>query len=195
MEITNRNEVLLRGYYYHIYNGCNNSERMFFQNRNYAFFLDKVINHLNDFVKIYSYCLLPDHFHFLLYIKELNILINENKRRSVSQAFSNLFNSYSKAINLQEGRSGNLFNRPFKRTLISSDIQMKDMICYIHKNPLHHGLNIDYKFYQWSSYRDILESEGSQTPYNEVLDLFSGPDKFKDSHIEAPDTLVKKFEL
>ncbi|HRI84161.1 MAG TPA: hypothetical protein PK536_01810 [Ignavibacteria bacterium] len=122
-------------------------------------------------------------------------MINENKRRSVSQAFSNLFNSYSKAINLQEGRSGNLFNRPFKRTLISSENQMKDMICYIHKNPLHHGLNIDYKFYQWSSYRDILESEDSQTPYNEVLNLFSGPDKFKESHIEAPDTLVKKFEL
>lgn len=195
MKIDNRSDVLLRGYYYHIYNNCNNSERMFFEERNYAYFLSKFKKHMNEFVKVYSYSLLPDHFHFLLYIKELDIKTDQGNRRTVSQAFSNFFNSYTKSVNIQEERSGNLFNRPFKRILINNVDYMKDLICYINKNPMHHNPGIDYRKYMWSSYRDVVEQRIGLTETDEVLTLYSGLDNFKDSHIASSDKLIYEFEI
>lgn len=195
MKNDKRTDDLLRGYYYHIYNNCNNSERMFFEERNYAYFLGKFKQHISDFVNVYAYCLLPDHFHFILYIKELDIRIDEGKRRIVSQAFSNFFNSYTKSVNIQERRSGNLFNRPFKRTLINNENYLKDLICYLHKNPMHHGVKTDYRNYMWSSYRDILDNKSDFIRSNEVLNLFSGPDNFKESHITGYDNIVHEFEI
>lgn len=52
---------------YHIYNQGNNREPIFFQERNYPFFLGKMKKHLSPFGDLICYCLMPNHFHWLFY--------------------------------------------------------------------------------------------------------------------------------
>lgn len=59
-------QKLIAGNYYHIYNKGNNNERLFAREENYDYFLNKFKKHLHGFIDIYSYCLLPNHFHFLI---------------------------------------------------------------------------------------------------------------------------------
>lgn len=51
--------------------------------------------------------------------------------------FSHLFNSYAQAFNKRYGRTGSLFQHPFKRKLIDHEKYLKYVILYIHNNPVH----------------------------------------------------------
>ena len=57
------------GKYYHIYNRGNNRENIFFEDRNYHYFLKLYAKHVEPVADTYAYCLLYNHFHFLVRIK------------------------------------------------------------------------------------------------------------------------------
>ena len=85
--------------FYHIYNRGNNKENIFIENENYYYFLKLWKKHINPIADTYAYCLLKNHFHFLVKIKE----VEENKEslsrmNKAEQQFSNLFNAYTKAF-------------------------------------------------------------------------------------------------
>jgi REP element-mobilizing transposase RayT len=88
------------GQSYHIYKLANGSENLFREEENYRFFLQQFQKHLLGVVDPYAYCLMPNHFHFLIQIK------TGSNEKLASQAFSNLFNSYVKAFNKQQNKSG-----------------------------------------------------------------------------------------
>jgi putative transposase len=54
---------------YHLYNQGNNKQIIFPRHQNYLFFLEKMRKHLMPFADILCYCLMPNHFHWLLYVK------------------------------------------------------------------------------------------------------------------------------
>ena len=118
--------ALQHGSYYHFYNRGNNRENIFIEERNYAYFLQLYARHITGIADTYAYCLLRNHFHFLVRIKtveEIEILKASKhlKAASPSQQFGNLFNAYTKAINNAYGRTGSLFQNPFGRILVTSD--------------------------------------------------------------------------
>jgi hypothetical protein len=59
------------GEYYHIYNRGINRGRIFFEERNYDYFLQLYAQHVVPIAETYAYCLLPNHFHFLVRIRDL----------------------------------------------------------------------------------------------------------------------------
>ena len=63
------NQPLLENIFYHIYNRGNNGDDVFYEARNYKYFLEKYDLYLSDFVETYAYCLLPNHFHILIRVK------------------------------------------------------------------------------------------------------------------------------
>lgn len=76
-------------------------------------------NLLKDIIAVapvYAYALMPNHFHFLIQIK------TGSNEKLASQAFSNLFNSYVKAFNKQQNKSGSLYKRKFRKKLKVSSI-------------------------------------------------------------------------
>ena len=65
----NYHAPLVPGNYYHIFNRGNNRETLFSNDDNYHFFLQKLEKYILSFIKIYAYCLMPNHFHFLVQVR------------------------------------------------------------------------------------------------------------------------------
>jgi len=57
------------GYIYYIYNQGNNRQWIFFTNENYTFFIRKVRRHLLPYAYRLAWCLIPNHFHFMVEVK------------------------------------------------------------------------------------------------------------------------------
>ncbi len=145
-------EKLVKGNYYHIYNRGINSETIFQDENNMVYFLKLIEKHLSPKVNILAYCLLNNHFHFVIEVL--------SEQKEISQAFSNLFNAYTKAYNKQNFRTGALLERPFKRKQIEDETYLKQLILYIHKNPENHKVVSDFKDYKFSSFNAyFLNSE------------------------------------
>jgi len=53
---------------YHIYNQGNNRQQIFFEKENYYFFLRKMSTHLLPYADIIAWCLMPNHFHWMLWV-------------------------------------------------------------------------------------------------------------------------------
>ena len=169
-------ELLKKENYYHIYNRGINSETIFQDENNMAYFLKLVSKYLSPKVNILSYCLLNNHFHFAIEVT--------SETKEVNQAFSNLFNAYTKAFNKQNSRTGALFERPFKRKQIKDEEYLKQLILYIHKNPENHKIVDDFKSYEFSSFRSFLSENDSLISPEKlyIIELFDNLENFTTTH-------------
>nr|WP_240961602.1 transposase [Nonlabens sp. Ci31] len=111
------------GHYFHIYNRGNNNENIFLEKENYTYFLKLMKKYLLQVSNIYSYCLLPNHFHILLKFKEdSEFQVDKKEKKPVlHQPFSNMLNAYTKSINKRYNRKGSLFQEHLKRIKITEE--------------------------------------------------------------------------
>lgn len=177
------------GEYYHIYSrgvekrkifmGVRDYDRfvalLYIMNQNASFkmdnFLQRSKNNLKDIFKeerektlvsILGYCLMPNHFHLILY---------EHTEGGVTKFMGKILTAYSMYFNTKYERSGPLFTHPFRSEHINSESQYMYIFSYLHLNPLsildkkwkENGIKNKKeakKFlekYQHSSYQDFLE--------------------------------------
>ncbi|WP_321997432.1 2-amino-4-hydroxy-6-hydroxymethyldihydropteridine diphosphokinase [Draconibacterium orientale] len=123
------------GFYYHIYNKGNNSAPIFFNEKNYFFFLQKIKQYLTPYVSIIAWCLMPNHFHWVVYVhKEKIELPNSDtltpsegiiRYRTINQSIGILLRSYTRAIQKQEGISGSLFQKHTKAKVLIDEIAIE----------------------------------------------------------------------
>ncbi|WP_163325663.1 hypothetical protein [Draconibacterium mangrovi] len=167
---------------FHIYNRGNNSQRIFFQRKNYLFFLKKIRTHLLPHCDILAWCLMPNHFHLMVYVKKLEIdFVHResrlSKKRNLNDSLAVVLRSYTRAINIQEGRTGSLFQNRTKAicvTDINSNtpawfqseygtiINIADpekeypqvLFDYIHENPINEKLVSRLDDWEFSSFLD-----------------------------------------
>lgn len=167
---------------YHIFNQGNNRQRIFFKPDNYLFFLQKMRTFLLPHVDFLAYCLMPNHFHWLIHTREsactwLDMTKDPDKAVPLRQQLSHQINitlrSYTRAINRQEERSGSLFRLHtkakdgWKRQLLSGKNSGTDgcifgpdndyawhCFHYIHENPPAAGLVMHATDWPYSSARD-----------------------------------------
>ena len=179
-------QMLIPGQYFHVYNRGINGEDIFLEPQNYAYFLDLYQKYISPIAETYAYCLLVNHFHFLIRIKEERNLPGfqnlEDFNPKIHQPFSNFFNAYAKAFNKKYKRHGSLFEKNFKRILISNQSHLLHMVIYIHQNPQKHGLNEDFKQWPYSSFLQICDGIESFLETQEVFDWFGGREKMRYAH-------------
>ena len=96
--------------------------------------------------------------------------------------FSHLFNAYSRYLQIRTGRTGNLFERPFKRKQIDNEEYLKSVILYIHNNPVHHGFCNHTMEYPWTSYLTSISEKPTKLKRDEVIKLFNDTEDFKQQH-------------
>ena len=143
--------------------------------------IQKVHSEYQKLVEILSYCLMPNHFHFLLKQKQEN---------GVSIFTANFTNSYTKYFNTKHKRVGSLFQGPFKAVRVESDEQLMHVSRYIHLNPVSSFLIKPEQMenYQWSSYPEYLGNSLNKIADKElVLDLFSSKEKYRQFVLDQVD--------
>ena len=183
--------------YYHIYNRGNNGETLFRTRENYLYFLRLYAQHFHPYAQTFVYSLLPNHFHFGVAIKSeaevveafktlrvsQTLRVSEEKKIATpSQAFGNLCNAYTKAVNKAYGRTGSLFENPFGRKPVTSARYFYHLITYIHRNPQKHGLVSDFRDWPYTSYDAILSDKPTRMEKAAVLDWFDGLGGFVEAH-------------
>lgn len=192
MNITN--EPLEPHSFYHIYNRGINSVNIFNEEKNYHFFLEKFSKYLDNVCDVYAYCLMPNHFHFLIRIKaEDEITKKENftpiiknefglhsSSNYVSKQIGKCISSYTQAFNKYDNRHGPLLESPFKRKKIVSEEYLKRLIIYIHHNPK--DLNTDFTNYKFSSYKAMVSKSKTKLQRDEIMTLFEGLENFVYCH-------------
>jgi putative transposase len=140
---------------YHIYNRGNNKQQIFFREDNYTYFLQKCFKYIKPLSKIIAWCLMPNHFHFMMEVTEKSL---EPVRSggilmpALTNGFRLLQSSYAKGINVQERRTGNLFQQKTKAKLITDQEYIAAAFKYIHNNPLNAGLVDDLNHWVYSSF-------------------------------------------
>jgi len=179
---------------FHIYNHAVGKDNFFNSSENYNFFLLKFKKYLQNYIDVYAYCLMPNHFHFVIKVKSETMILNEfnnptslpsgrptrflKHRRSntvsniISQKFSHFFNSYAQAYNKENGRMGSLFTNRFKREPIKDEIYLKKVIVYVHNNPVEAGFVKKQSEWKYSSYNSIISKKTTLIKRSEVIDLF-----------------------
>jgi len=92
-----------------------------------------------------------EKFKQLEKFKKLETL--EARSNFLSKQFANFFSSYTQSFNKVYGRRGSLFLKNFKRKEILDENYLRNLILYIHLNPVKHGFTNEISDWKWSSYQ------------------------------------------
>lgn len=100
-------------------------------------------------VEIYSFSIMPDHYHLLL-----RQLVNSG----IKTFTSNFQNAYAKYFNTKKARCGSVFSNPFKAKWIENDEILLHVSRYIHLNPITSFIiKVDeLSDYPWTSYPNYI---------------------------------------
>jgi len=186
--------------YYHIYNRGINGESIFKNENNYGFFLLQYSKFIEPIANTYAYCLLGNHFHFLIKTKSEKEIVEsidklDGKEKWISESidlksgsfyisnqFAKFFNSYTQSINKAENRTGSLFESPFRRIEVSSNSYFSHLVYYIHNNPKKHGFVPDFRKYRYSSYNSHLTVFQTKLKREELLEWFGNREQYELFH-------------
>jgi len=177
--------------FYHIFNHAVGKGNLFNNHDNYVFFLSKFDNYLSPIAKTFCYCLMPNHFHILIQIRDENTLriLSKNDdenfdfHKFVMQKFSNFLNSCAKAFNKQNNRKGALFLDFTRRIEIKDEFYFSKLINYIHQNPVHHQFCKFPEDWDYSPYNSIISiNKKSKLERNAIFDWFGGIEEFVAFH-------------
>ena len=164
------------GAVYHIYNRGSNYQDVFFDNEDYQLFLDRFKFYLKDVCSLYSFALLPNHYHFLLRINE------SLDGKSFSKQYVKFVLSYTNKINFKLKRNGSLFLACFRRIKINDQDYLKRLVYYIHHNSAKHGIVDDYRKYRFSSYQAFVSEKPTSLDKDVVISWFGSLADFIEYH-------------
>jgi REP-associated tyrosine transposase len=144
---------------YHIYNRGNNKQVIFFNPENYIYFLQKVRKFMLPHCDILAFCLMPNHFHFLISADNRTIAtksIAGKEKNILSEGIRSLLSSYTQAINKQNNSTGSLFQQNTKAKNLYDGSKSHDLLCfhYIHQNPMKAKLVEKMEAWEYSSFKD-----------------------------------------
>lgn len=217
---------LQSGYTYHIFNQGNNGENIFKEERNYFFFLKKLEKEILPIMQLFAFVLMPNHFHLMGKIRSYSCLhkafpsrfpsplpgmnsaedvfseeqeaFDKSVAVAVSRHIGHFMGSYTRAINKAYERKGRLFAIPFRRILVLDEDYFTNLICYIHRNSVHHHFCENFLEWPYSSYHlmvDMWEAcSAKRIPSalrTNLIDLdflrdwFGDPDFFHEAHRQS----------
>jgi len=201
--------VLQFNTFYHIYNHANGDDNLFREEKNYPFFLEKYHQHIDPIADTIAWCLMPNHFHLLVKIRsEKEIVDNfsssrtstflkfrtleklaeaeEEKLKFLSKQFSNFFSSYSQAFNKVYNRRGSLFIKNFKRKEIANEQYLRNIILYIHLNPVKHGFTKNINHWLWNSFSSFYDQH-KELANNLFIDILN----YQKNHLQKQNKFIE----
>ena len=169
--------------HYHIYNRGVEKRKIFLDDQDYKVFLKYLKLYLNpseerpvrivtidnytfkapanplknyhNELELLCYCLMPNHFHFL---------IKQKAKNTIELFMRSLATKYSMYFNKRYNRVGSLFQGPYKAVLIENDEYILHLSRYIHLNPVK-----DSPLHVYSSYADYLGKRKTNWIKKEII--------------------------
>ncbi|KAF5031564.1 hypothetical protein DSECCO2_626450 [anaerobic digester metagenome] len=171
--------------YYHIYNRGNNKDVMFQNSSDYLYFINLYKVFISGIADTLSWCLMKNHFHFLVRIKddgEIGFLnpANANSRNLTEKwkiyphvfssknnairpkpamQFKHLFSTYTLHCNGFYNRTGSVIEKKYERILVENDDYLTTLFLYINFNPVKHSICHHPEKYKWSSCQSLISGK------------------------------------
>ena len=197
------------GEYYHLYNRGFDKHQTFLDHRDHIRFLASLyfanskqpfypsdwlgkdiedvfrsvpIDFNNRLIDVGAYCLMPNHFHFL---------VREKENKGISLVMQKLQTGYTMYFNKKYQRTGGLFESTFKARHVDNDHYLNYLLAYIHLNPVKTVDPKDWETktirnrdtakeflnsYDFSSYHAYI---GFPVSHNKILSLANFPNYFQ----------------
>ncbi len=177
---------------YHLYNKAVSDRKLFYDDSDYRRFLTKFKKYFTPYLDIIAYCLIPNHFHFQVQVKNIDntLLTHIKKERTqaaikflsedysldefLSDQFRRLFSGHSLFINKKYDIKGPLLLKKIKKTEVKTEAKFYDLICYIHHNPIHHRLSKTYEDWPYTSFLEYIHEYLMITPHLIFEELGNG---------------------
>jgi putative transposase len=169
-------------YYYHVYNRGWNRGEIFLDTSDYEYFeyllgrtlspvqtkdaKGRTFTWLRDKLELNAYCLMPNHFHMLVY---------QYEEQGVTKLIQSVCTAYTMYFNKKHKRRGPLFENRFKAVEIVRDNQLQHITRYIHLN------HRDFRIWPHSSYADYLDSSRGRSwlAPQQILDIFDSTTQYQ----------------
>jgi putative transposase len=136
------------GFVYHVINRGNGGQTVFHENRDYQAFVDIVKKAKRVIgVKLFAYCLMPDHFH---------MIVLPARADHLSKWMQWIMTSYVRRYHRDYGTNGHLWQGRFKSFIVQQDEHLIRLLRYVEGNPVRTGLVNTSKEWYWSSHRETL---------------------------------------
>lgn len=103
------------------------------------------MNNFNDTVSLICFCLMPNHFHFL---------VKQTDAGAIDKFMNSLWTRYTMYFNKKLKRVGPLFQGVYKAVRVNTEEQLLYLTRYIHLNPASKG--DAFQNYSYSSYLQYL---------------------------------------
>lgn len=200
-----RKTVFLKNTYYHVFSRGNHKSTIFFEDRDYRRFLEKLQIYKDQFhVSIINWSLLPNHFHLLA--------VSEKDDEGLPKMMQCLLSSHAHYISLKYTLLGHLFGGPFKAKSILDEPSFLQVFRYISLQPVKERilepsfivfgrksrdlsqsrqLVKDLRSFAWGGYKEYLspgkDSLSSKGPVFSLLNDSSGVRRFVEAKITQDD--------
>lgn len=128
-------------------------------------------NHVYNEVDLLAYCLMPNHFHLLLYQKSL---------KGMPKLLVRLCANYAVYYNRKYNRQGSPFQGTYRAVIVRTEEQFFHLSRYIHINPVEITKTKSLDSYPYSSYRYYAGEKAPPWLKTEtILGKPSQPTKYK----------------
>jgi putative transposase len=149
-----RNKFVQAGLVSHITQRAAGMDILFIDDEDYSAMLTlmKELSMKHE-IKIYAFCLMPNHMHFLLCPGQSNLHV----------FFRDLCGFYAKWFNKRYERKGHLFGGSFRQSVVLDEGYLLTASLYIHLNPVRAGLIGNPRQYRFSSCRLYTTKDAPQS--------------------------------
>ncbi|HHE38186.1 MAG TPA: hypothetical protein ENL20_06405 [Candidatus Cloacimonetes bacterium] len=182
-----KKEEFIKNQYFHFYNHAVENGLLFREDDDYLWFLDKFNLKLEKYpTSVFAYCLMPNHFHFLL---------RQESDKPIYQIFNDLNNSYVPHYNFKYKRKGRLYREPLQHIHIKKENYLIYLCQYIHYNPVKAGLVKELEDWKYSNYPEWIGLRNGKLYNNELLLAYFGNPREYKKQIKEHEKYMKEKEF
>jgi len=162
MRAPKHTRILLDNVLYHIYSRGNQKQKVFFDEQDFKEFLSRLMRYKRRYsVKLYAFCLMPNHFHLILEIKD---------KYDLKKFMQGLNRSYTAYFNNKYDKVGHLWQNRFKSKIMAKNEYIIDCINYVEHNPVRKNLTNLPSEYRWSSFSERM-FDNTKSRFEKITDI------------------------
>jgi putative transposase len=172
---------------FHIYNHAIDDYDLFYDDEDYDYFLSIFRKNIKKVpASVYAYCLMPNHYHFL---------IRQDSDIEIFRLFNYSFISYAKHFNHKYSRSGPIFSSPLQHIKVEDRSYLLQLCKYIHLNPVRMELVDKPENWIYSNYNDLFSGHDKTLSIENIFKKLTINPIWYTSYINSPFNHIKNRDL